>query len=52
MSVVETDIKIVDQPRTSALQKLAAIAFFAVGGLATVGWISFLVWIALALSGF
>jgi len=51
MSVVETNKKI-DQPRTSAFQKLGAVVFFAAAGLATVGWIAFLVWIALAFCGF
>jgi nitrate reductase NapE component len=41
-----------NESKPSLVQVLLAIAFFAVVATATIGWVAFLVWLALPLLGF
>lgn len=41
-----------DEAQAGAVEKLTAIAFFAVVAVSMLGWIGFLIWIMKALSGF
>jgi hypothetical protein len=58
MSVVETNTQAAEQSssiehaKSRALQELAAIVFFGAVGVAMLGWVGLLIWIALALCGF
>ena len=53
MTVVETKTQTTKRAsRKISLQRVASIVFVCGAGLAMLGWIGFLTWIALALLGF